>query len=68
MDCRYPQEPSRWEQCWKMASEIMQVFAKSWFGGDAGGTDAEDHKIAELGEGTVRFRLTVREGCYNRKK
>lgn len=46
----------------------MQVFAKSWFGGDAGGTDAEDHKIAELGEGTVRFRLTVREGCYNRKK
>lgn len=32
MDCRYPQEPSRWEQCWKMASEVTQVFAKSWFG------------------------------------
>lgn len=49
-----------------MASEVTQVFAKSLFG--VGGIDAEDHRVTELEEGTMKLRLTIREGCYNRKK
>lgn len=38
------------------------------WGGWVDGIDAKDHRVTKLEEGTMKFKLTIREGCYNRKK